>query len=41
MQPRYRFDLKKCVTKLNPIGKLCIILLTKNNICHFDPQMQH
>ena len=37
---KYRVDLEKCLTKLNPIFNLYIILLTKNNICLFDLQMQ-
>ena len=37
---RYRFDLKKCLINLNPILKLCIILLTKNNVWLFDSQIK-
>ena len=33
IRPKYRFDLKKCLTKLNPILKLCIVFLSRNNIC--------
>ena len=40
IRPRYRFELKKCLTNLNQILKVYIILLTKNNICLFDLQMQ-
>ena len=40
MRPNYRFDLKKCLTKLITILKLCIILLRNNYICLFDSQMQ-
>ena len=29
MRPKYRFDLKKCLTNLIPILKLCVIVLTK------------
>ena len=35
-----KFDFKKCFTKSNPILKVCIILLIKNNTCHFDSQMK-
>ena len=31
--------LKKCLANFNPTLKLCITLLTKNNICLFDSQM--
>ena len=32
IRPKYMFDLKKYLTKSNPIWKLCIILLAKNKI---------
>ena len=31
---------KKCLTKLYPNLKLCIVVLTKNNICLLASQMQ-
>ena len=34
------YSLKKYLTKLDLILKLCSILLTKNNICLFDSKMQ-
>ena len=42
IRPKYifEFDSKKCLTKLNSILKLCIMLLAKNSNCHFDSQMQ-
>ena len=33
IRQKFRFDSKKVFKKINPILKLCIILLTKNNIC--------
>ena len=39
-RPKYRFYFKTCLKELNPILKLCIVLIIQNNICLFDSQMQ-
>ena len=38
--PKYKFDLKKCLTKVTSISKLHIILLEKYDIVIFNKKMQ-